>query len=250
LKREYIVRDKKSLTATPKGITVIKLLPSQLLKSAELTGSWEQKLARMARGEYPCATFMGEVKEMVRGLVGQIASAEMERATGDSIARRPDVARPADAPDCPKCKSEERSGFLIERTSTNGKFLVCSEGREVCGFISDVPKNGKQRKLLAQTKCAACGGAMRLRLPREKGKRASLSCARYPECRSVRWFDEQGALEEAKAVAESGAPCELCGAPTIKRGPFRNDSYFWGCTRWKSDGQGCKAKPVWINEGR
>jgi DNA topoisomerase-3 len=250
LKREYIVRDKKSLTATPKGIAVIKLLPSQLLKSAELTGSWEQKLARMARGEYACATFMSEVKEMVRELVGQIASAEMERATGDNIAKRPDVARPADAPDCPKCKSEERSGFLIERTSTNGKFLVCSEGREVCGFISDVPKNGKQRKLLAQTKCAACGGAMRLRLPREKGKRASLSCARYPECRSVRWFDEQGALEEAKAVPESGAPCELCGAPTVKRGPFRNDSYFWGCTRWKSDGQGCKAKPVWINEGR
>ena len=250
LKREYIVRDKKSLTATPKGIALINLLPSQLLKSAELTGSWEQKLARMARGEYACATFMGEVKEMVTELVGQIAASEMERATGDQVAKRPDVARPEDASDCPKCKLEERAGFLIERTSANGKFLVCSAGREACGFISDVPKNAKQRKLLAQTKCDACGGAMRLRAPRERGKRASLSCARYPECRGVRWFDEKGALEEAKAVPESGAPCQECGAPTVKRGPFRNDSYFWGCTRWKSDGQGCNAKPVWINEAR
>lgn len=251
LKREYIVRrDKKSLTATPKGIALIRLLPSQLLKSAELTGSWEQKLARMARGEYACATFMGEVKEMVTELVGQIAASEMERAKGDQVAKRPDVARPADAVDCPKCKLEELGGFLIERASANGKFLVCSAGREVCGFISDAPKNAKQRKLLSQTKCAVCGGAMRLRLPREKGKRASLSCARYPECRGVRWFDERGALEEAQAPPEAGAPCELCGAPTVKRGPFRNDSYFWGCTRWKSDGQGCNAKPVWINEAR
>lgn len=250
LKREYITRDKKSLTATPKGIALINLLPSQLLKSAELTGSWEQKLARMARGEYARDVFMGEVKEMVVELVGQIAASEMERATGDQVAKRPDVARPEDAFDCPKCKLEARAGFLVERVSANGKFLVCSAGRDVCGFISDAPKNAKQRKILLATKCAACGGAMRLRAPREKGKRASLSCARYPECRGVRWFDEAGALEEAKALPESGQPCQACGAPTVKRGPFRNDSYFWGCTRWKSDKSGCNAPPIWINEAR
>jgi DNA topoisomerase-3 len=250
LKREYITRDKKSLTATPKGIALIKLLPSQLLKSAELTGSWEQKLARMARGDYARDAFMSEVKEMVRELVGQIATAEMKRATGDQVAKRTDVARPEDALDCPKCKLEERAGFLVERVSANGKFLVCSTGRDVCGFISDAPKNAKQRKILLATKCAACGGAMRLRAPREKGKRASLSCARYPECRGVRWFDEAGALEEAKALPESGQPCQACGAPTVKRGPFKNDSYFWGCTRWKSDKSGCNAPPVWINEAR
>jgi ssDNA-binding Zn-finger/Zn-ribbon topoisomerase 1 len=250
LKREYITRDKKSLAATPKGIALIKLLPSQLLKSAELTGSWEQKLARMSRGEYARDAFMGEVKEMVIELVGQIAASEMERATGDQVAKRPDVARPEDAVDCPKCKLEERAGFLVERVSANGKFLVCSAGRDVCGFISDAPKNAKQRKILLATKCAVCGGAMRLRAPREKGKRASLSCARYPECRGVRWFDEAGALEEARALPESGQPCRECGAPTVKRGPFKNDSYFWGCTRWKSDKSGCNAPPLWINEAR
>ncbi|HLL15415.1 MAG TPA: DNA topoisomerase 3 [Pyrinomonadaceae bacterium] len=253
LKREYIVRDKKSLTATPKGIAVIKLLPSQLLKSAELTGSWEQKLARMARGEYARDAFMGEVKVMVTELVGQIAAAEMERAVaGEGGARRSAATtpRPEDASDCPKCKLEERAGFLVERVSASGKFLVCSEGRDVCGFISDAPKNAKQRKLMLATKCDACGSAMRLRAPREKGKRASLSCARYPECRGVRWFDEKGALEEAKAAPETGEPCKECGAPTIKRGPFKNESYFWGCTRWKSDKSGCNAAPVWINETR
>jgi DNA topoisomerase-3 len=251
LKREYITRDKKSLTATPKGIAVIKLLPSQLLKSAELTGSWEQKLARMARGEYARDAFMGEVKVMVTELVGQIAAAEMERAVaGENGGARPATPRPEDASDCPKCKLEERAGFLVERVSASGKFLVCSEGRDACGFISDAPKNAKQRKLMLATKCEACGGAMRLRAPREKGKRASLSCTRYPECRGVRWFDEQGTLEEAKAPPATGEPCKECGAPTVKRGPFKNESYFWGCTRWKSDKSGCNAAPVWINETR
>jgi ssDNA-binding Zn-finger/Zn-ribbon topoisomerase 1 len=158
------------------------------------------------------------------------------------------MARPADAADCPKCATQERAGFLVERTGANGKFLVCSEGRDSCGFISDAPKNAKQRKALARTRCDSCGGAMRLRLPKEKGKSASLSCARYPECRGVRWFDEKGALAEAKAAAEGGAPCKECGAPTVKRGPFKNDSYFWGCTGWKSDKSGCNAAPVWIND--
>lgn len=246
LKREYIAREKKSLVATPKGIALIRMLPSTLLKSAELTGMWEQKLARMARGEYARETFMGEVKGMVAELVEQIAEAEMERGAG--VKRKFEIERPEGAHDCPKCKLEERAGFLVERVSASGKFLVCAEGRDVCGFISDAPKNRKQAKAMLETKCAACGGAMRLRLPREKGKRASLACARYPECRSVRWFDEAGALEEPAAAPEAGPPCRECGAPTEKRGPFANNSYFWGCTKWRSNGAGCNAKPLWINE--
>ncbi|MDX6269182.1 MAG: hypothetical protein QOD28_405, partial [Acidobacteriota bacterium] len=44
--------------------------------------------------------------------------------------------------------------------------------------------------------------------------------------------------------------CKECGAPTVKRGPFKNDSYVLCCTRWKSDKSGCNAAPVWLNETR
>ncbi|MGB8508210.1 MAG: DNA topoisomerase 3, partial [Pyrinomonadaceae bacterium] len=176
LKREYVTREKKSLVATPKGIALIKMLPSPLLKSAELTGSWERKLSLMVRGEYARERFIGEVKEMVGELVGQIAGAQIER--GSSVAPQRELARPDGALDCPKCKHEGRGGFLVEREGASGKFLVCSAGRETCGFLSDAPKNAKQRKALTQTACHACGGAMRLRLPREKGKKVFLSCAR------------------------------------------------------------------------
>ncbi|MCA1621567.1 MAG: DNA topoisomerase 3 [Acidobacteria bacterium] len=250
LKREYVVREKKALVATAKGAALIKMLPSPLLKSAELTGRWEHKLSRMARREYELDAFMVEVRGMVTELVGQIAGSEVERPAEGSSAAAParQVPRPEGALDCPKCRKEERAGFLVEREGAAGKFLACSLGREACGYLSDTPKNAKQRKALLQTACQACGGAMRLRLPKEKGKHAFLSCVRFPECRGARWFDERGALEEPRPAPETGPPCALCDTPTLKRGPTSSGSYFWSCPRWRSDGTGCNSKPVWINE--
>jgi DNA topoisomerase III len=245
IKREYIERDKKALKATPKGIALIKLLPYPLLKSAELTGMWEKKLADMTRGEYASQTFMQEVQDMVKEMVKQISGMKMEQAERNGEEKR-DVARPDEALSCPKCALEGRDGFLVERSGTKGKFLVCSLGKEKCGFISDVPRNAKQRKALLETRCPQCSGAMRLRLPKEKGRQAALICVRYPECQGVRRFDEKGVLEQAQKVAEAGPPCKECGTPMVKRGPFKNNSYFWGCPKWRSDGTGCKAPPVWI----
>jgi ssDNA-binding Zn-finger/Zn-ribbon topoisomerase 1 len=198
---------------------------------------------------------MGEVKTMITELVGQIAGSKMEAPASTngagnnatSAPRRPAPPRPAGALDCPKCLAEGRAGFLLERAGANGKFLVCAEGREACGFLSDVPKNAKQRKAMAATKCAACGGVMRLRLPKDKGRKVSLACARYPGCQGVRWFDEKGVLEEATPLPAAGPACQLCGTPTVRRGPASSGNYFWSCPRWRSDGSGCNAKPVWIN---
>ncbi len=248
LKREYVTREKKSLVATAKGAALIRMLPSPLLKSAELTGRWEQKLSRMARREYELDAFMVEVRGMVTELVAQIAGSEVERPAEGAPAPARQLPRPEGAPDCPKCKREGRESFLIEREGASGKFLACSAGREACGYLSDAPKNAKQRKALLQTSCQTCGGAMRLRLPREKGRHAFLSCVRYPECRGARWFDEKGALEEPRPAPETGPPCPLCETPMLKRGPTSSGSHFWSCPRWRSDGSGCNSKPVWINE--
>jgi DNA topoisomerase III len=245
LKREYITREKKSLVATPKGIALIKMLPFTLLKSAELTGSWEQKLSLMARSEYARDLFIREVKDMVGQLVTQIAEAKLK--TDPELQQKQLVARPEGALDCPKCKIETRAGFLLERNGSNGKFVVCSLGRETCGFISDPPKNAKQRKAMLQTICHICQSAMRLRLPQEKGKKTALVCVRKPLCQGTRWFDQQNVLEEPTAPTETGPPCVLCKTPTLKRGPASSGNYFWSCPSWRSDGSGCNSKPIWIN---
>jgi ssDNA-binding Zn-finger/Zn-ribbon topoisomerase 1 len=246
LKREYVAREKKSIIATPKGVSLIRMLPAPLLKSAELTGMWERKLALMARGAYERESFMAEVREMVGELVKQIAAADFERG---QAAPRPvrEIERPDGALDCPRCKQEERAGFLVERAGQNGKFVTCSTGRDVCGYISDAPRNAKQRKALLTTRCHVCGAAMRLRLPKEKGRRGSLACTRYPDCQAIRWFDTEGALEAPAPAPETGPPCPRCQTPMLKRGPASSGNYFWSCPRWRGDGSGCDAKPIWIN---
>jgi ssDNA-binding Zn-finger/Zn-ribbon topoisomerase 1 len=90
---------------------------------------------------------------------------------------------------------------------------------------------------------------MRLRLPREKGRKASLACTRHPQCQAVRWFDTENALEEPQAPPETGPPCPLCETPMLKRGPATSGNFFWSCPRWRSDGSGCNSKPIWINDG-
>jgi len=204
----------------------------------------------MVRGDYAPAEFMAEIKQMVAEVVAQIAGAQMERAAGNGQATRRELPRPEGALDCPKCALENRAGFLVERESASGKFVACSLGREACGYLSDRPRNAKQRKALTQTKCPACGGALRLRLPKTKERRALLSCLRYPDCRGARWFDEQGTLEEPRPAPETGPPCPECKTPMLKRGPASTGNYFWSCPRWRSDGTGCNSKPVWINEAR
>src|SRR5205823_12423986 len=97
---------------------------------------------------------------MVAEIVAQIASAQMERAVaGDGQVKRRELPRPDGALDCPKCKREGRASFLVERESAGGKFLACAQGKEACGFLSDAPRNAKQRKALMQTPCPACQGA-------------------------------------------------------------------------------------------
>jgi len=254
IKREYITRDKKSLAATAKGISLVAMLPSETLKSAQLTGQWERKLAQMARGEYQLEAFMREVKTLATELVREIGAANIVPESNHDGAGKarpaPHIVRPEDAIECPKCRVEKRAGFLVERSSTSGKFLACAMGREVCGYLTDAPKNKSQRKAISETTCATCGAAMRLRFPKERGKAAFLSCVAYPDCTGRRQFDERGKLMENTIVeaTEVRPKCHECATPMLKRGPASSGNYFWSCPRWRSDGSGCKSKPIWIND--
>lgn len=73
-KRNYIHREKNSLRATDTGVQLIKTIEDPLLKSAELTGIWENKLRQIERKEYEAAIFLEELKEQVKNLVTSVRS--------------------------------------------------------------------------------------------------------------------------------------------------------------------------------
>ncbi|MEZ4393923.1 MAG: DNA topoisomerase, partial [Polyangiales bacterium] len=93
LKRGYIARDKKSLCATPSGESLIASLPVESLRSPELTGQWEARLAAIARGQERRESFMRDINAFVTRVVDEFKSGAL--MAGSPAAKRGSAARAA-----------------------------------------------------------------------------------------------------------------------------------------------------------
>ncbi len=89
-RRGYIRRRNKSLEATPTGVELIGVIKEELLKSAELTGQWENKLRRIEHHDYSAQQFIAELKQMVCELVDTVLrDANPRRVTASASAELP-----------------------------------------------------------------------------------------------------------------------------------------------------------------
>lgn len=73
-KRHYIAKQRKSIVATAAGIQLIDTIKEELLKSAKLTGLWENKLRKIERGEFSAQQFISELKILVNEIVINVLS--------------------------------------------------------------------------------------------------------------------------------------------------------------------------------
>jgi DNA topoisomerase-3 len=71
LKRGYIERSGKSLTATDKGIRLIEVVHPEV-KSPAMTGQWEAFLTRIHRGKEQLEPFLRGIEDYVREVVGKV----------------------------------------------------------------------------------------------------------------------------------------------------------------------------------
>ena len=109
LERRYLRRDGKLLAPTPLGEELIARLPVPSLASPELTGRWEARLARMARGDGSRAAFMADIRAYVKEVVETIAAAAAAPAgPGQAV---------AEVGECPRC-----GAVVAERF----KFFACA----------------------------------------------------------------------------------------------------------------------------
>ncbi len=83
-KRRYIRRERKNLVATQAGIDLIATINEELLKSAKLTGLWENKLRRIERGDFSPSQFVHEISEMVQKIVVNVLSDNSRRRIGET----------------------------------------------------------------------------------------------------------------------------------------------------------------------
>ncbi len=80
LARAYVVRQGRSLEATPKGIALIAVV-DPTVKSPEMTGQWEARLQRIERGEAELAPFLEGIEGYVRDVIGRMGPVGQGPAT-------------------------------------------------------------------------------------------------------------------------------------------------------------------------
>ena len=84
--QDYLLRQGRELIATAKGMALITLLRGigvSELCSPEMTGEWEYKLKRMAKGEMERNEFMKEIREFTRDIVEKAKNFEGDSVGGD-----------------------------------------------------------------------------------------------------------------------------------------------------------------------
>jgi len=82
----YLLREGRELIATAKGMALITLLRGigiAELCSPEMTGEWEYKLKRMAKGAMERKEFMTEIKRFTREIVEKAKNFEGDTVAGD-----------------------------------------------------------------------------------------------------------------------------------------------------------------------
>ena len=129
--RGYAVREQKSLRATPLGEALVNGLPVPALASPELTGAWEERLGRVARGTETRAAFMRDIEDMVRDLVARVIAAPgIAGVASAPIAPKP---RPASTARRPIAKKTAPAIATALGASTGVPCPLCMKGTLIVG---------------------------------------------------------------------------------------------------------------------
>lgn len=124
---EVVERQNGRIYPTRKGKQLIELVNEEL-KSPELTARWEKELEAIARGKGNPKTFLQNIRKQTEHLVSEIKKSDRSYRAHNLTGSK-----------CPECGS-----FLKERSTKEGRILVCSNME--CRFRKHKdPKLSKRR---------------------------------------------------------------------------------------------------------
>ncbi len=164
----YIERRGKELVPTSKGIQLVELVPQEL-RSAALTAKWEDRLARIAKGQERDSKFVEEMRTYAGKLVNAVKCSEA-KYTHDNQTRKA----------CPECGK-----FLLLVKGKKGEMLVCPD-RE-CGYRKSVTQ-------VTNARCPNCFKKMELR---GEGENQMFACV-------CGYREKLSAFKERHAAAGAG----------------------------------------------
>ena len=76
LKREYMVRVKKSLVPTEKGLALYSIVKEMDIANVEMTGCWESELAEIEKGRTPHEAFLRNIEGYTRKITTELLACD------------------------------------------------------------------------------------------------------------------------------------------------------------------------------
>ncbi len=122
----YIELQGKEIFPTSKGIQLISIVPPEL-RSAELTGKWEQQLTAISKGQAKSKEFIADMRQYSKDLVRDVIAS-------DAVYRHDNQTKNR----CPDCGE-----FLLEVNGKHGKQYVCKNTE--CGYRQTISRQSNAR---------------------------------------------------------------------------------------------------------
>ena len=132
-KRNYIRKEKKNLIATPTGVELIQTIHVELLKSAELTGQWENKLRKIEKHTFSAAQFLDELKQMVAEIVKDVLADHSNRRITTLQPSVQPAGKPQQATKETKKKTTRKTAKKKEPKTATPTELVVGAPCPLCG---------------------------------------------------------------------------------------------------------------------
>jgi DNA topoisomerase-3 len=155
------------------GIALVEGLPVASLASPELTGSWEARLARIARGQETRAAFMNDIARYV----GEVVDAIRRSLTGPAVAAPGITSASGERAALTPTTSQRETPAAATPTARQGAAAPTASGRAAAAAATSA----------AGLTCPRCKQG-----PLLAGKRG-WGCSRWREgCSFVVWFESAG----------------------------------------------------------
>lgn len=125
LARNYMVRDKKNLIPTEKGLLVYDLIKDKKIADVAMTAEWELALQQIENKELDTLKFNKQIEEYSTNITQELLQLTITR---------PDLP----ALTCPKCKQQQLVIFdkIVKCPDESCKWL---QFRNVCGVLISIP---------------------------------------------------------------------------------------------------------------
>lgn len=145
LMKKYIVRNGKTILATPLGVSLIDKAPAEL-KSVATTVEWETALQRMSRTGSDVDTFLPGIEDYLRDLTKKEYAAEMANPVPKAYGHSAGIGF------CPHCHADVIKGkFGFYCSAKCGMMIASYFGKSLTDYQVKLLLSGKRAKVTSGT---------------------------------------------------------------------------------------------------